>query len=76
MTTIFHIFRYPLDIGRRTVAYYKIHSTGYGNVKGNARSFFEIQGIKPAYHLTYPSVLRLGGYYRPSKVNSDPKLGH
>lgn len=44
MTTVFHIFRYPLDVGSWAVAYYKIHNAGYSNVKGNVYGFRDTCG--------------------------------
>lgn len=38
MTTLFHIFKYPLDVGSWAVAYYKIHNADHSSVKGNVYS--------------------------------------
>lgn len=68
----------PLDIGGRTVAYYKIHNAGYSDVKGGVYSFrntCEYQAFIQTL-LTPPPVLRGGRYYRLLKVNSDAKLCH
>lgn len=40
MTTMFHIFGYPLDIGKWEVTYYQIQSVEYSNVKGDVYNFW------------------------------------
>lgn len=37
---MFHLFTYLLDIGNRAVAYYKIQSVEYSNVKGDVYGFW------------------------------------